>query len=128
MGIMVEEQPVSFDWGDVTDDSLPVTYTFQLAKDKNFTDIVLDEELTISEYTMSEEAELESTKKEAPYWWRVKATDGAANVSEWTTPGSFHVGFVFAMPTWAIYLLIGLGGLLLFVIGFWLGRRINYAY
>ncbi len=122
------EQPVFFDWGDVTDDSLPVTYTFQLAKDKNFTDILLEEELTISEYTMTEEAELESTKKEAPYWWRVRATDSAANESGWTTPGSFHVGVAFTMPTWAIYLLIGLGGLLLFVLGFWLGRRMSYAY
>ncbi len=121
------EQPVSFDWGDVTDPS-GVTYTFQLAKDKNFTDIVLEKERTESEYTMTEEEELESTKKEAPYWWRVKAIDGAANESGWTTPGSFHVGFVFAMPTWVIYLLFALGGLGLFFVGFWLGRRISYAY
>jgi hypothetical protein len=122
------EQPVSFDWGDVTDDSLPVTYTFQLATDEDFTDILLERELTKSEYTMTEEEELESTKKEAPYWWRVKAIDGASNESGWTTPGSFHVGFVFTMPTWAIYLLIALGGLLLFFLGFWLGRRMSYAY
>jgi len=121
------EQPVVFDWQDVTDPS-GVTYTLQLARDKNFTDIVLKKELTQSTYTMTEAEELESTKKDAPYWWRVRAIDGAGNMSGWTGAGSFHVGFVFALPDWAIYLLMGVGGLLLFFIGFFVGRRTGYAY
>ncbi|MBA7708573.1 hypothetical protein ES703_117475 [subsurface metagenome] len=121
------EQPITFDWQDVTDPS-GVTYTLQIAKDKNFTILVVDEELTKSEYTIPETVELESTKKDEPYWWRVKATDGAGNESGWTGAGSFHVGFVFAMPDWVIYLLIGLGGILLFFIGFFVGRRTGYSY
>jgi len=126
MGIKAE-QPVVFDWQDVTDPS-GVTYTLQLARNENFTDIVLKKELTQSKYTMTEAEELESTKKDEPYWWRVKATDGATNESGWSGAGSFYVGFVFALPDWAIYLLMGVGGLLLFFIGFFVGRRTGYAY
>jgi len=126
MGIKAE-QPVVFDWQDVTDPS-GVTYTLQLARNENFTDIVLKKELTQSKYTMTEAEELESTKKDEPYWWRVKATDGATNESGWSGAGSFYVGFVFALPDWAIYLLMGVGGILLFFIGFFVGRRTGYAY
>lgn len=128
MGVKVE-QPVKFDWDEVTDDSLPVTYTLQVATDKDFTDIELEKEgLTKTEYTMTVDEELESTKKDAPYWWRVKAIDSASNESLWSGAGSFSVGFVFAMPDWAQYLLWALGGLVLFFIGFLLGRRTGYSY
>jgi hypothetical protein len=120
------EQPITFDWRDVSDPS-GVTYTLQVATDKDFNDIVFEEVgLTETKYTL--ETELESTKKDEPYWWRVKAIDGVGNESGWTGAGSFDVGFVFEMPTWAIFLLIGLGGVALFFIGFFLGRRTGYAY
>jgi len=122
------EQPVYFDWKDVTDPS-GVTYTLQVATDKNFTAaslILIEEGLTKSEYILEEE--LESTKKDEPYWWRVKAIDGVGNESGWTGAGSFDVGFVFEMPKWALYLLIALGGVALFFIGFFVGRRTGYAY
>ena len=61
------EQPVQFDWADVIDPSLPLTYTLQIARDENFTDMVLERTgLTESAYTMAEEEKLESTKKESP--------------------------------------------------------------
>jgi len=85
------EQPILFDWEDVTDPS-GVTYILQIAKDESFHTLVLEEELTASEYTLPEEMELESTKKDAPYWWRVRAVDDADNASGWTGAGSFHVG------------------------------------
>jgi len=124
------ERPITFDWKNVTDPS-GVIYILQVAKDKNFTDIVLQKEgLTESEYTMTvtEDEALESTKKDAPYLWRIRAVDGAGNESGWTGAGSFHIGFVFDMPNWALYLLIALGGLVLFGIGFFVGRRTGYAY
>jgi len=40
MGVKVKS-PVSFDWGDVKDASLPVVYTLQVATDKEFTDASL---------------------------------------------------------------------------------------
>ena len=118
------EQPVHFTWQGVTDPS-GVTYVLLLARDRNFTDIVFEKELTKPEYPMTETEDeaLESTKKEAPYWWGVKAIDGAGNESLWSSARSFSIGFVFALPSWALYLLIGVGGLLLFFIGFFVGRR-----
>lgn len=126
-----------FDWcGDatdltieVTDPSLPITYTLQIATDDQFTteSIVLEKTgLTESEYTLTSEERLPSVKKEAPYSWRVRAIDAASNESGWTGTGSFYVGFIFNMPTWLIYTLFGLGALLLGVLGFWLGRRTAY--
>jgi len=118
-----------FDWEDVTDPSLPITYTLQIATDDQFTtaSIVLEKTgITESEYTLTSEEKLPSVEKEAPYYWRVRAIDGASNESEWTGTGSFYVGFIFDMPTWLIYTLFGLGALLLGVFGFWLGRRTAY--
>jgi len=122
------EAGVSFDWEDVEDIS-GVTYTFQLASDKEFTAIVLEKEgLTSSEFTLPEETELKEAKKDAPYYWRVKAIDGASNEGEWTTPGSFYLGFQFPeLKGWLLYLLIGVGAVLIGLFGFWLGRRTAYT-
>ncbi len=118
-----------FDWEDVTDLSLPVTYTLQIATSEQFTttSIVLEKTgLTESEYTLTSEESLASVERENPYYWRVRAIDGASNESGWTGTGSFYVGFSFEMPTWLIYTLFGLGAVLLGVLGFWLGRRTTY--
>ncbi len=117
-----------FDWDDVEDDS-GVTYTLQIATDKDFAFTVLKKEgLTSSEYTITKEEKLESTKKEAPYYWQVKAIDGASNESEWSTPGSFYVGFQWPeLKGWLLFLVIGVGALLIGLLGFWLGRRTAYS-
>ena len=113
-----------FDWEDVTDLS-GVSYTLQVASDADFTTIVLEkEDLSSSEYTVAEEEKLEPTEKEAPYYWRVKAVDGAFNESEWTYPISFHIGFSWtSIPDWAWYIFGALGVLLLGILGFWVRRR-----
>jgi len=116
-----------FDWDDVTNLSLPVTYHLQVASDEDFTAIVLEKEgLTDSEYVLSEEEELAATKKEAPYHWRVKAADNLATEGKWSTPGSFYVGFTFALPGFVVYTLVGLGVLVVGFLAFWLGRRTAY--
>lgn len=122
------EAGVSFDWEDVEDVS-GVTYTFQIASDKDFTSIVLEKEgLTDSEYTLPEETNLKSAKKDAPYYWRVKAIDGAFNESEWTTSRSFYSGFQWPeLKGWLLYLLIGVGAVLIGLLGFWIGRRTAYT-
>lgn len=117
-----------FDWEDVTDPS-GVEYTLQVATDADFTStsIILEKTgLTESEYTLTDEEKLESVSEEEPYYWRARAVDGALNNSDWTTPASFRVGFTFSIPTWGIYVLFGIGALLLGVLGFWLGRRTAY--
>ncbi|MFH1639848.1 MAG: hypothetical protein ABIB93_06025 [Chloroflexota bacterium] len=114
---------VEFDWEDVTDPS-GVTYILQIATDKDFSEIVLEKtDLTVSGYTLDEGEKLPSNKKSAPYYWRIKAIDGAANESGWTTPGTFNVGFSLELANWMLYILMGLGGILLFLVGFFLGRR-----
>ena len=120
----------AFDWADATDPSLPITYTLQLATDKDFTvaSVVLEKTgLTKSEYAVTEDEKLEPTKKEAPYFWRVKAIDGASNESAWSEPQAFYTGgFTFGLTGWVLYLVIGLGAVILFMFGLWVGRRTAY--
>ena len=115
-----------FDWEDV-DDPSGATYTLQIAFGADFNNIVLEKAgVTDSEYTITEEEKLGSVSKEEPYYWRIRAIDGASNESEWSAAGSFYVRSAFSMPQWAIYVLCGLGALLLGCLGFWLGRRTTY--
>ncbi len=117
------ERPVTFDWEDVTDLS-GITYPLQIASDKNFSNIVLEKtELETSGYTLTEAEKLEPTKKEAPYYWRLRAVDGATNESGWTAPGSFYVGFTFKFTGPILYASLGAGALILFVIAYMLGIR-----
>ncbi len=117
------ERPVTFDWEDVTDLS-GITYTLQIASDKNFSNIVLEKtELETSGYTLTEAEKLEPTKKEAPYYWRLRAVDGATNESGWTAPGSFYVGFAFKFTGPILYASLGAGALILFLIAYMLGMR-----
>lgn len=118
----------AFDWDDVTDPS-GVTYSLQVATDQSFSSssLVLSKtDITDSGYTLTKEEKLPSTDKDAPYYWRVQAVDGAGNQSGWTTPGAFFVGFSWSFPTWAMWLLIGIGGILLLMAGLILGRRSSY--
>ena len=130
MGVKVES-PVSFDWEDVTDKSSPVTYALQIATDEDFTAdaIVLEKtELAKSEYILTEEEELELAGQEAPYYWRVRAIDAALNEGVWTGAGEIYVAASFGFPRWALYTLLGIGAVIIFAIGYWLGRRTAFYY
>jgi len=125
LGVNVKP-PISFDWADVDDESTPVTYTLLIATSSDFSDasIVLEKEgLTESEYALTEGEESMLVAQETPYFWRVRAIDGASNEGDWTGPGMFYVSVPFGLPDWLLYALIGLGGLLLFIVGYLLGRR-----
>jgi hypothetical protein len=124
-----------FDWEDVTanvdgvvEQSLPITYELQVATDENFTNPLLDiKGIETSEYTLTEEEALEKTSEEIPaYYWRLRAVDAASNASQWTGTGIFTLGFSFDFldfSGWLLYVLIGIGALLLFFVGFWIGGR-----
>lgn len=118
-----------FDWADVIDPS-GVTYTLQVATSEDFSQssIVLEKTgLTTSAYTLKESEKLPSTEKDAPYYWRVKATDGASNESGWTGLGEFYVGFQMAGLGGAVkYVLMIIGGIVLLLIGLWIGRKTSY--
>jgi len=127
-GVQVES-PISFDWKEVTDDSSPVTYTLQVADSPSFPAeaIILEKEgLIASGYTATDAEEEELVGKETACYWRVRAVDAAANEGGWTGPGEFYIGEPFSLPNWLLYTLLGLGGLLLFVVGYYLGRRTAY--
>jgi hypothetical protein len=113
-----------FDWEDVTDLS-GVSYSLQVASDADFTKILLEREgLSLSEYTLATNEKLESTEEEVPYYWRVKAVDGAFNESEWTYPRSFYVGFSWtSIPDWGRYILYGFGAVLIVILGLWVRGR-----
>jgi hypothetical protein len=79
-----------FDWSDVTDPS-GVTYSLQVARDANFSQLSLYKQgLNVSEYQVTQSEKLGLTKKDSPYYWRVRAVDGADNDSQWTSAASFY--------------------------------------
>jgi hypothetical protein len=114
----------TFDWAAVTDLS-GVTYTLQIATDAEFTQesIVVEKTgLTQSEYTLTKDEKLESVSQETPYYWRVKAIDGASNGSAWSDAWPFYVGSILSQQT-LIYIIIGIGAVILILLGYWLGQR-----
>jgi len=120
------DRATTFDWDDVIDPS-GVTYDFQLSTDSSFNELLYDEKgLTDSEFSIDKANKLESVSKKEPYYWRVKAVDGASNESDWTKSASFYNGFVLDLPTWGIYTLIGFGALIIGLLGFWMGRKTAY--
>lgn len=93
----------SFEWEAVADPS-GVTYTLQIATDHSFSTLVLNKQgLTQAQYTLAREEGLPATDSATPYYWRVRAVDGASNSSDWSSPRTFFVRF---LPQWAIYVLI----------------------
>jgi len=123
------KSPVSFTWVEVEDPSAPVSYAVQVANDIEFADVVLEKTgIMAAEYIPAGNERLRSSKEETAYYWRVKAVDAASNEGGWSAVGSFRVVPSFAMPGWAIYVLIGLGtvaiGLLVFQL--WRRRRNRY--
>ncbi len=101
-GARQNSQP-SFSWGSVIDPS-GATYTLQIATDDSFNTLLLEKVgLTQAQYKLTREEGLHSTDSDAPYYWRVRAVDGASNESVWSTPRAFYVSF---LPQWAIYIII----------------------
>ena len=130
MGVKLKS-PGIFDWEDVTDDSMPVTYELHIATDEDFTEdsIVMEiDDIELSTYTLTEAEELELAGSVEAYYWRVRALDAASNPSEWTGAGEFYSKGSSSFPSWALYTLLGIGAVLIFGIGYWLGRRTAFYY
>ncbi|MFC1948989.1 hypothetical protein ACFLW0_02315 [Chloroflexota bacterium] len=117
-----------FDWADVTDLS-GLTYSLQIATSQDFSSESIVHEntgLTASEYTVPTDNRLQAVSAEAPYYWRVKAVDGASNEGQWSGTGAFYVSSSFGLTQPVIYTIIGVCALLLAVFSFWLGRKTAY--
>lgn len=121
-----------FHWKGINDIS-GVTYALQISKNENFASVILEQDgLKQNEFTVPE-GELEAVTKENPYYWRVKAVDGASNESDWSETRSFSTGLMFTLPNgepeltlsaWVTYL-AGVGIILLIVLSFLIGRKTN---
>jgi hypothetical protein len=125
------KSPITFDWADVSDVSKPVSYDLQIAIDKSFdpATIVMDNTgLANSEFVYKETVGVQLEAQAQPYYWRVCAVDAAQNQSAWSDAREFYISPPFSFPRWALYLIIGIAALLLFVIGFWIGRRTAFYY
>ena len=122
--VVKEGTDILLDWEDVTDKSMPVTYTLQLANDAGFPtgSILLEKtELPDSEYLM----DLSKTQFLQPgrsYYWRVRAVDSAANAGEWTKAGEIKIASVSTIPDWLKYTLVVLGALLILFIWYRMRR------
>jgi hypothetical protein len=130
MGVKVKS-PITFTWGVVTDNSSPVTYNLQVASAPDFSasSLILDKTaLDKSEYILTEAEELKLAGQESSSFWRVKAVDAALNESDWTGAGQFSIAQPFKFTGWLLYATIGVGVVLIFLFGFWMGRRTAFYY
>ena len=112
-------------WQNVSDPS-GVTYSLEISTDSAFSIPELQKDgLKQSEYTLTSQEILGNVSKDAPYYWRVKAIDGADNQSDWSTPSTFYVGDVSSKRANYIFIVVGICvgvGIIAFLIE-WLRRR-----
>jgi len=106
-----------FEWSAVTDPS-GVAYTWQIATDAGFVNLVVPEisGLTEASYVLPKEQALPYGR----YYWRVKAIDGAENDSGWTIPYSFKAGL---LPLWAFITIVALLAVLIGVLVYFFAIR-----
>jgi len=116
---------VTFEWGAVSDLSLPITYTLQIATDSNFNSKVIERNLSNTTYTLTDAEKLAKLADNGHYYWRVIATDAAGNASSPSAVNTFVVGGGF--PAWLTWLWVGLGVVVVFIFAVWLGRRMAYS-
>ena len=117
-------QTPTLKWQNVTDPS-GISYSLEIAKNNTFNILVLQKDgLKQSEYTLINQEVLASVSKDTPYYWRVKAVDGADNQSDWSTPFTFYVGNVLKKSNYVLIVVgicIVVGGIAFLVE--WLRRR-----
>lgn len=116
---------VSFDWADVPDPQ-GVSYALQVAQDAAFSRIVVSKEgLSESGYRLTSAEKLSPSTGDpsSPYYWRVRATDGAGNQSDWSDANAFSVGE--SLQGAALYAVAAIAGVMLVLIGIFAGMRIR---
>lgn len=95
----VGKTTVVFDWSDVTDPS-GVSYTLEISLNSDFSSTMFHgEELVQSQYTLTDSEAL----GKGEYYWRVNATDGAGNQSDWSPGQLLRIG---VMELWVLIVII----------------------
>ena len=111
-------------WQNVTDPS-GVTYSLEIAKDAAFNIMELQKDgLQQSEYTLTSQEILGNVTKDKPYYWRVKAIDGANNQSDWSAAFTFYTGEAAKKSNYIFIIVgicVGVGGIAFLIE--WLRRR-----
>jgi hypothetical protein len=112
-----------FQWTPVTDPS-GVTYYLEVSHDSAFSILLIEKAgLSTPKYQISEADKLGTTGQDQPYYWRVRAVDGAFNESAWSPSWTFVVGMT--LPSWIWYPIGVIVVVLFFGAGFYLGRRLE---
>ncbi|MGH9910392.1 MAG: S8 family serine peptidase, partial [Nitrososphaerales archaeon] len=79
-GAVTNDNTPSFDWSDVTDPSLPVTYTLLADNNNDFSSPEISKQsLSSSDYTSV------TSLAGGTYYWKVRVTDGAGNIGSYST-------------------------------------------
>lgn len=115
----IGKQTPTLAWS-VVEDPSGVTYSLQISTTPDFSQVLISKSglvaqssnVTVSpagtemRYTLAETEELPY----GTYYWRVKATDGAMNESNWSASSSFKVGL---LPMWALIVIAVLAVILI---------------
>jgi hypothetical protein len=101
-------------WQSVNDPS-GVTYDLQISRDAAFAIVLFEKDgLKTPGYQLTSQEDLANVAKNAPYYWRVKAIDGANNASAWSSSWTFYVGTIIPTSTYiliVVALCIVVGGI-----------------
>lgn len=120
---------IHFEWSTVNDPS-GVTYTFEVADDAQFSNVIMSQANVTANYIDITEDSKMLPGREKPYYWRVKAVDRASNEGMWSMVSSFYKGHTIMtiinnMPDWVKWVLVALGLVLFGFMFFWIGHTIK---
>ncbi|RPJ63757.1 MAG: hypothetical protein EHM12_01495 [Dehalococcoidia bacterium] len=120
---------IHFEWGTVNDPS-GVTYTFEVADDAKFSNVIMSQANVTANYIDITEDSKMLPGREKPYYWRVKAVDRASNEGAWSLVSSFYKGHTIMtilgnMPDWVKWILVILGLVLFGFMFFWIGHTLK---
>lgn len=106
------------------------TYELQIASENTFTTgvLVYVTQIPSNSYQLTELQQLQLAGQAEPYFWRVRAVDTAGNAGAWTASTEFYVAKPFSFPTWAIATVAVVGAVLIFGVGYLVGRRTAFYY
>jgi hypothetical protein len=108
--------PLDFGWEGIYDLSQPLVYTINISRTKEFQKILFEQSgLEKSHYVIAENTKLLPNRPGQYYYWRVRATDGASNVGNWSQPLAFHADAGKVLPA-VMKIIFGAAGLVIVVV------------